>query len=93
MSDQKIKKNFKSYKVALLGESGVGKTSIINKYVHGKFETSVLATAGVGFFNKEMTIPETNETFNLEVIIIILIIIKFKLYRYGIQQAKKDIEV
>ena len=93
MSDQKDKKNLKSYKVALMGESGVGKTSIINKYVNHKVETSVLATAGVGIFNKEMTIPETNETFNLEVIIIILIIIKFKLYRYGIQQAKKDIEV
>ena len=37
-SNKKITK----YKIILLGESGVGKTSIINKYIFNKFESSTI---------------------------------------------------
>lgn len=39
-------------KVILLGNSNVGKTSIINKYVKGVFYDKPTATVGVDFANK-----------------------------------------
>lgn len=85
--------NIPNYKIVFMGESGVGKTSIINKYIKDKFDENVNATAGVGFFTHKFNIPEKNETFKLDVIITFLINNKIKLYSYGIQPAKKDIKV
>ena len=68
MSDGKTLKN---YKVALLGESGVGKTSIVIRYINDTFNQSVLSTTGVSFLSKNIFFPETNESCNLDVIIII----------------------
>jgi GTPase SAR1 family protein len=39
-------------KVILLGNSGVGKTSIINKYVKNVFSDNLKPTIGVDFANK-----------------------------------------
>lgn len=44
-SENKNKQNNKKiykYKIILLGESGVGKTCIINKYIFNKFESSII---------------------------------------------------
>ena len=38
------KKKVNKFKIILLGESGVGKTSLINKYVFNKFESSPIIT-------------------------------------------------
>jgi small GTP-binding protein len=38
----KPNKKITKYKIILLGESGVGKTSIINKYIFNKFESSTI---------------------------------------------------
>ena len=91
--DNKDGKNLKNFKVVLLGESGVGKTSIVNRYTKDTFENNLLSTAGVCFFSKILQFPDIKETCKLDVIIIILINNKFKSYRYGIQQAKKDTKV
>ena len=37
--DTPLKKGFKQYKIILLGDKGVGKSSIINRYVSNKFNT------------------------------------------------------
>ena len=60
--------NLKNYKVALMGDSGVGKTSIVNRYTKDIFETSLLTTTGVCFFSKNLFFPETNESCKLDVI-------------------------
>ena len=39
-------------KVVLIGESGVGKTSIINRYTHNKFSEVETATPGASFIAK-----------------------------------------
>ncbi len=90
MSDEKI---LKSYKVALMGESGVGKTSIANRFIQKTFDNTVLSTAGVAFFSKIVPIPEIKESCKLDVIIIFFYNYNFKLNRFGIQQVRKDIKV
>ena len=52
MNDQKEPKNLKNIKVVLMGDSGVGKTSIVNRYIKDTFENNLLSTAGVCFFLK-----------------------------------------
>ena len=45
-------------KVIILGDSGVGKTSLMNQYVNKKFNTQYKATIGADFLTKEVSIPE-----------------------------------
>jgi len=45
-------------KVILLGSSGVGKTSILNKYVKNIFHDNLKPTIGVDFANKQISISE-----------------------------------
>ncbi len=46
-------------KIITLGDSGVGKTSIIKRYVHGVFEEDTLPTIGLGFYFKNLTLNGT----------------------------------
>jgi len=43
-------------KVILLGESGVGKTSLMNRYVNNKFNEQYKATIGADFLTKEVMV-------------------------------------
>ena len=45
-------------KVILLGSSGVGKTSILNKYVKNIFQDNLKPTIGVDFANKQISCNE-----------------------------------
>ena len=42
------------FKIITLGESGVGKTSIIKRYVHNIFDSDCLSTIGLNFSFKEV---------------------------------------
>ena len=42
-------------KVIILGDSGVGKTSLMNQYVNKKFSNQYKATIGADFLTKEVT--------------------------------------
>ena len=56
-----MSKNEIMFKVITLGDSGVGKTSIIRRYANNIFDENVLSTIGVGFANK--TKEYTNNSF------------------------------
>lgn len=43
----------------LLGEIGVGKTSLVNRFVHGRFRTDYMPTINVEIYT--CNLPETNE--------------------------------
>lgn len=44
------------YKILVTGNAGVGKTSLLRRYVEGKFDESTVMTVGVDFFVKELEI-------------------------------------
>lgn len=43
-------------KVILLGDGGVGKSSLMNRYVTNKFDTHLFHTIGVEFLNKDLEV-------------------------------------
>lgn len=45
-------------KVIILGESGVGKTSVMNQYITRTFSSQYKATIGADFMNKDMEIDD-----------------------------------
>jgi len=47
------------YKIITLGDSGVGKTSIINQYINGKFIDNTASTLGINFSYKNLYINKT----------------------------------
>ncbi|KAK9080789.1 hypothetical protein SSX86_000547 [Deinandra increscens subsp. villosa] len=52
-------------KVIVLGDSGVGKTSLMNRYVHKKFSQQYKATIGADFVTKELQIDDRLVTLQI----------------------------
>ncbi|MFX1568162.1 MAG: GTP-binding protein [Promethearchaeota archaeon] len=52
-------KNF-IFKLLLVGNGGVGKTSLLRRYVDGFFDDSTIMTIGVDFFIKEITFDDAH---------------------------------
>ncbi|KAI9729127.1 MAG: hypothetical protein M1828_000212 [Chrysothrix sp. TS-e1954] len=52
-------------KVIILGDSGVGKTSLMNQYVNKKFSASYKATIGADFLTKEVAIDDRVVTMQI----------------------------
>ena len=62
MSKNKNKKDFSKdnsipeFKLITLGDSGVGKTSILKRFVNQKFDEDMISTIGFGFSSKQITL-------------------------------------
>ena len=55
-------------KVVLLGESGVGKTCIISRFINNTFEEGLMSTNGASYTSKNSTFPEYgNKTIKFEI--------------------------
>ena len=54
-------------KVVLIGESGVGKTSIISRYTKNTFKSKLMSTPGANFVTKNVIMEETNQKINFEI--------------------------
>mmetsp|Transcript_21 Transcript_21/g.75 ORF Transcript_21/g.75 Transcript_21/m.75 type:complete len:204 (-) Transcript_21:549-1160(-) len=52
-------------KVIILGDSGVGKTSLMNQYVNNKFTTQYKATIGADFLTKEVVVDDRTVTMQI----------------------------
>jgi len=63
----KNKENADTMKVITLGESGVGKTSIIRRYIHNIFDENNLSTIGLNFSFKEMKL-KNGKIINIKLI-------------------------
>lgn len=55
----------KLLKVVLLGDGGVGKSSLMNRFVSNKFDTQSFHTIGVEFLNKEISIGSESYTMQI----------------------------
>ncbi len=53
------------YKVVVVGDGAVGKTSLIRRYCEGKFDASRVATIGVDFYTQQVQLP--SETIKLSI--------------------------
>ena len=62
MKDQKTTKEIK---LLVLGEAGVGKTSIIQKFATNTFEEKLTATIGIDFISKKMKFKNKTYQFRL----------------------------
>ena len=47
-----------AYKIVLIGESGVGKTSIISRYINNSFDLQVLTSSSAQFISKTITLSD-----------------------------------
>ena len=59
--------DFITCKVVLLGESGVGKTSIIQRYINNSFNPGVSSTGGANFTSKTMNFVEEKRRIKFEI--------------------------
>lgn len=59
-------------KVIILGDSGVGKTSLMNQYVNKKFSNQYKATIGADFLTKEVMVDDRLVTMQVSSLLIIL---------------------
>ena len=68
----------KKCKIVLLGESGVGKTCIIARFINNTFEDNIMSTKDALYAEKIMTFDE-------------YIKVKVLNFKYGIQLEKRNI--
>ena len=54
-------------KVVLIGESGVGKTSIIQRFKENTFTYSTKVSTGANYYRKEIIFEDENKSINFEV--------------------------
>jgi hypothetical protein len=57
-------------KVIILGDSGVGKTSLMNQYVNKKFSNQYKATIGADFLTKEVMVDDRLVTMQVSLVIL-----------------------
>ena len=48
------------FKILIIGNASVGKTSLLRRYVNGMFDESTIMTVGVDFFTKEIIYDNTH---------------------------------
>ena len=65
MSSQEIKNE---QKLVVLGDSGVGKTCLIDRFIKGSFDNSIGPTDGQSYASKTITIPEIGKSITMGVI-------------------------
>ena len=58
-------RNKKLLKVILLGDSGVGKTSLINQFINNQFSSQYKLTIGADCFTKEIMLDEQQVTLQI----------------------------
>jgi small GTP-binding protein len=63
MSTEELKEYV--FKLVLLGEAAVGKTSLINRYVEGSFQEDYKPTLGANIIRKDVRLEESNAKIRL----------------------------
>lgn len=64
-SENSDEKNSVVIKVGMVGDSQIGKTSLMVKYVEGSFDEDYIQTLGVNFMEKTISVRRTTITFSI----------------------------
>ncbi|PPQ67685.1 hypothetical protein CVT26_007412 [Gymnopilus dilepis] len=64
-AEENDEKNSVVIKVGMVGDSQIGKTSLMVKYVEGSFDEDYIQTLGVNFMEKTITVRRTTITFSI----------------------------
>ncbi|UCF07645.1 MAG: GTP-binding protein [Thermoplasmata archaeon] len=75
------------FKICLVGESAVGKTSLVRRYVFNEFRDKYVTTIGAKVTKKEITIKHPDGDGTLDVSLLIWDIIGQKSFRQLLQDA------
>ena len=54
------------FKILIAGDGGVGKTTLLRRYIDGVFDESTIQTVGVDFFIKELQLEDLNASCTLQ---------------------------
>lgn len=54
-----------TYKILLIGDPAVGKTSLVQRYLHGKFTRDYISTVGMEPYNRYETLGDSTVLLNL----------------------------
>jgi small GTP-binding protein len=54
-------------KIVLIGDSSVGKSALVHRFLHNKPLHDSKATVGIAFFKQAVVDPETNEEYTLQI--------------------------
>lgn len=63
-----------SCKVVLIGESGVGKTSIISRYVKNSYTSDCPPTPGASFASRVVNYPDIDKVIKFDVLLMIYLL-------------------
>ena len=69
-------------KLMVLGDSNVGKTSFIHRYVDEEFTEKYTTTVGIDFREKNLELPNENRRIKLQVINLMFWSIAKEYYKY-----------
>ncbi|MFX0014002.1 MAG: Rab family GTPase [Promethearchaeota archaeon] len=64
-----LEDNIWCFKIVIAGEASVGKTTLVNQYIAGKFTSEYKATIGVDIFTKEVAIEKDNEEVTVKLLV------------------------
>ncbi|CCG22838.1 Tem1 protein [Candida orthopsilosis Co 90-125] len=65
MDEEQDQNNQVALKIGLIGDSQIGKTSLMVKYVEGSFDEDYIQTLGVNFMDKRIQIRNTTIMFSI----------------------------
>ena len=73
MTEEEVQGKKYIFKIVLLGDPGVGKSSLITRFVHNKFRASYLMTIGVDILSKQLFIQKNEGSNEVEDEVLFLI--------------------
>jgi small GTP-binding protein len=58
-----------TWKIIIIGDGSVGKTSLINRYIENKFQDSYIETIGIDMFNTTLSVDYNNQKHEVSLLI------------------------
>ena len=62
-----MSKQATGHKLVLIGDSGVGKTCLISRFISGQFDANVTSTNGASYASKKVEFPELGKSLVLDI--------------------------